>query len=180
MKRLLIIVIVIVVLIGAFLIFIYSGTYNISAMVPHYGVTRWVLSTVMDNSVVHHAKDIKAPNLNDSTMIQAGFNHYRRMCAGCHGAPGRDQGEMAKSLYPRPPLLVRAVKDWNAPELFWIVKNGIKMTGMPAFGRTHTDKDIWDITAFLEKLPGLSSEQYKSMVDAANAKRIEAMNNNRN
>jgi mono/diheme cytochrome c family protein len=176
MKRLLVVGIVIIVIIGAFLIYIYSGSYNISAMVPHNGLTRWIISTVTDNSVEHHAKDIKAPNLMDSSMIQTGFNHYRRMCVGCHGAPGRDQGEMAKSYYPKPPLLVYAVKDWNPSELFWIVKNGIKMTAMPAFGRTHSDNEIWAITAFLQKLPDMTKEQFQELNEAANRERNEAMN----
>ena len=178
MKRLLIVVIAAVVIIGAFLIYIYSGSYNISAMAPHNGLTRWIISTVTDNSVEHHAKDIKAPNLMDSSMIQTGFNHYRRMCVGCHGAPGRDQGEWAKGLYPRPPHLVNAVKDWNSSELFWIVKNGIKMTAMPSYGRTHSDEEIWAITAFLEKLPTMSSEQFKAMNEAAIEKRNERMEKN--
>jgi mono/diheme cytochrome c family protein len=166
MKRLLIVVIIIVLVISTFLIFIYSGSYNISAMVPHYGITRWVISTVMDNSVRHHAKDVKAPNLNDSLLVKSGFSHYNMMCAGCHGSPVRDQGEMAKSFYPRPPLLVKAIVDWSPSELFWITKNGIKMTGMPAFGRTHSDKDIWALVAFMEKLPRITKEQYQSYADA--------------
>ena len=176
MKQLFIVVIAIVVIIGAFLIYIYSGSYNISAMVPHNGLTLWIINTVTDNSIEHHAKDIKAPNLMDSSLIQTGFNHYRMMCVGCHGAPGRDQGRMAKGYYPKPPLLVEAVKDWKAPELFWIVKNGIKMTAMPAYGRTHSDEEIWAITAFLQKLPGMTKEQFQALNEAANKGRNEFMN----
>jgi mono/diheme cytochrome c family protein len=170
MKRLLFGAVVIVVLIGAFLIFIYSGIYDISAMVPHYGITRWIISTMTDNSVKHHAKDIKVPNLNDSSLIQLGFAQYRRMCVGCHGAPGRNQGEIAKSTYPKPPLLVKVIDEWTPSELFWITKNGIKMSGMPAFGRTHSDKEIWAITAFLEKLPSMNKEQYQALDNASKNK----------
>ena len=165
MKRLIIGLSIIVVLIAAFLIFIYSGTYNISASVPHFGITRWVISTVMDNSVKHHAKGIKAPNLNDSSMVQLGYSHYSRMCAGCHGSPVRDQGEMAKSFYPKPPHLVRVIDEWTPAELFWITKNGIKMSGMPAFGTTHSDDKIWAIVAFMEKLPKMTKEQYQAFID---------------
>jgi len=85
------------------------------------------------------------------------------MCVICHGAPGKEQSEISKGLHPSPPDLAEAPRRWNSAQLFWIVKNGIKMTGMPAFGPTHSDNQLWDLVAFVQKLPSLSPDQYNQM-----------------
>lgn len=163
MKKFWGIVITIVILIAAFLIFLYSGTYNVSAMVPHNKLTLWVINTLKDNSIEHRSKDIKAPNLDDSTMIKTGFVHYREMCVTCHGAPGIKRSEIGQGLYPHPPNLAHSAKEMPASQLFWITKNGIKLTGMPSFGKTHSDQKIWDIVAFMKQLPHMTSAQYSKM-----------------
>lgn len=162
MKYLLRIAVAVVVLLLIFIIFIYSGIYNISAMVPHNRLTLKVINALKDNSIEHHSKDIIAPALTDSSMIKTGFAHYKEMCVDCHGAPGISRDETGLGLYPKPPDLSRSAKEMPSSELFWITKNGIKMTGMPAFGKTHKDDKIWAIVAFLEKLPGMTKEQYKA------------------
>jgi hypothetical protein len=148
------------------LIFIYSGMYNMSTQSHHKKLTLWVINTLRDNSIKHHAsnQNITMPNLSDSALIKTGFVHYREMCAGCHGAPGVDQFELIlKGVYPRPPKLVRAAKDWTPEQLFWITKNGLKMSGMPGFGATHTDDKIWAMVAFTRLLPTLTKEQYQTL-----------------
>jgi mono/diheme cytochrome c family protein len=71
--------------------------------------------------------------------------------------------EIHKGLQPEPPELYEGLDEWKPNELFWIVKNGVKMTGMPAWGPTHSDEKIWAIVAFLEKLPHMNAAQYKAM-----------------
>lgn len=127
-------------------------------------MTRWLIGRLTDNSIKHHAGEIsEISNLSDSSLVKTGFNHYNEMCVGCHGAPGIDRNEVAEGLYPRPPKLLKSAKEWKSTELFWIIKNGIKMTGMPGFGVSHPDDKIWAIVAFMEKLPDMSPAQYKSM-----------------
>ena len=156
--------IIVAVLIAGYLVFIYSGIYNISAMVPHNNLTLWMMNTVRDNSVKHNADDkIKMPVLSDDSLVKMGFVHYREMCVSCHGAPGIKQSEFAEGLYPNPPMLSKVAKDWTPQQLFWITKNGLKMTGMPAFGPTHTDDMICAIIAFTKKLPTLTKEQYQAL-----------------
>ena len=151
---------IIVIVIGL-LIFIYSGIYNISAADKHTGVTLWMINTLKDNSVKHHTdQKMKVPDLSDTSLVNTGFRHYKEMCVGCHGAPGIDK--MAKGFYPNPPLLIRAAADWNARELYWIIKNGIKMSAMPAFGATHTDQMIWAMVAFTQKVPKMTKEEYQN------------------
>jgi mono/diheme cytochrome c family protein len=141
----------------------FSGIINVGATNPHSLITEIVLSTTMDNSVRYHAKGITAPPLDDTQMVMAGFRHYREMCVGCHLAPGIDSTEIRKGLMPEPPKLQEAVDEWKPAELFWVIKNGVKMTGMPAWGPTHSDQKIWAMVAFLEKLPHMTAEQYKEM-----------------
>jgi mono/diheme cytochrome c family protein len=141
----------------------FSGVIDVGATNPHHPLTEFVLSTTMDNSVRYHAKGIKAPPLDNPDMIMDGFRHYRKMCVECHLAPGINSSEIRKGLMPEPPKLQEAVEEWQPNELFWVIKNGVKMTGMPAWGPTHSDQKIWAMVAFLEKLPHMSAEQYKEM-----------------
>jgi len=144
------------------IIFIYSGLYNVSAIKPETGISKWVLETTSDNSVEHHSKAIKAPDLNDSSMIKEGFVHYQEMCESCHSAPGKKETNLAKGLNPPAPDLSESGKEMSAEELFWVTKNGIKMTGMPAWGRTHPDDKIWAIVAAVKQLHKTSPEEYNS------------------
>ncbi|HXH64699.1 MAG TPA: cytochrome c [Mariprofundaceae bacterium] len=146
---------------------LYSGIVDVGATQPHAALTRWLLHTGMQRSVHHHAGDIKAPPLYDPQMIMAGFRHYREMCAGCHLAPGIDNSEIRQGLVPKPPRLQLAAERWTPGELFWIVKNGVRMTAMPAWGATHSDDKIWAIVAFLEKLPHMTAAQYQQLDKAA-------------
>lgn len=163
MKILLGVLLTLVVLIVGSIIFIYSGLYNVSAINKETGIMRWVLHTTSDNSVEHYSKDISVPDLNDSLIIKIGFEHYNEMCVSCHGAPGKEESELSKGLNPHAPYLVRSAKHMDPKELFWVTKNGIKMTGMPAWGKTHSDEKIWAIVAFMKKLPDISAEEYKKM-----------------
>jgi len=153
--------ILIIIIIG--LIIIYSGWYDVSAANKPTGFERWLFGTTMDNSVEKHSKDLAAPNLESPDKIKEGFVHYNEMCLECHGAPGENESELEKGLNPKPPDLSNSAQDMSPEELFWVIKNGIKMTGMPAWGKTHSDDKIWSIVAFIEKLPGMTGVQYDSL-----------------
>lgn len=161
-----------VILIIVFLGFIYSGIYNISAMDRHGKITMWMVNTIKDNSIKHYTdNNIITPNLSDTALVRRGFIHYREMCVGCHGAPGIES--MAKGFYPDPPLLTKTVDEWSPQQLFWIIKNGLKMTAMPAFGVTHTDDQIWPMVAFTKMLPTMTKEQYQVFDNATKGQSVE-------
>ena len=122
---------------------------------------KWVLNTTKDRSIESRLKDITVPDLNNLSMINEGFKHYNEMCVSCHGAPGLEETEVSVGLNPTAPYLVKVAKEIDAKELFWITKNGIKMTGMPAWGKTHSDEKIWDIVAFVKKLPDMTLKNIK-------------------
>ena len=155
------------VLIGATAVGIYSGLYNIAADVPHTQPLYWLLETIRERSVEARARDIIVPNdLKDPNRISRGAGQYADMCSGCHLAPGMKRTEISQGLYPRAPEL-RRTTTLTPEEQFWVVKHGIKMTGMPAWGVTHDDDLLWDVVAFVRKLPELSPEQYETLVKNA-------------
>src|SRR3546814_3659258 len=98
------------------------------------------------------------------SMVQKGGRYFQKGCQTCHGAPGVARSEIGQGLRPSPPDLSEHARNWSPAELFWIVKNGLKMTGMPAWRPTHSDEDLWAIVAFLMKLPQLSAEEYRAIV----------------
>ena len=165
------------VLLGVAAVGIYAGLYNIAADVPHTRPVSWLFETVRDRSVATRARDIVVPNdLDDANRISKGAGQYAEMCSGCHLAPGMKRTEISRGLYPRAPELRRKT-DLTPAEQFWIVKHGIKMTGMPAWGVTHDDELLWDVVAFVQKLPELTPEQYQTLVK--NAPKYEDHEHNR-
>ena len=146
---------------------LYSGIYDVSATAPHWPVTRWVLETARTRSIKAHSASIEAPpGLDDGAKILIGVAHFAAHCAVCHGAPGVPKGDISTGLNPQPPDLAHASIRHTAPGLFWILKHGIKMTGMPAW-RDHSDDELWATVAFLQKLPGMSEEDYGKLVMAS-------------
>lgn len=156
---------VIVVLGG--LALIYSGLYDVAATASHWSIARWALETARTRSIKAHAAGIEAPpGLDDPATVITGVAHFAAHCAVCHGAPGVPKGDIAQGLYPQPPNLADAARRFSAGELFWILRNGIKMTGMPAWS-DHSDEELWATVAFLEKLPGMSEQDYAKLVVAS-------------
>ena len=127
-------------------------------------------SWTVNRSVSVRAPDEQNPHANDAAAIADGLHHYREMCVQCHGAPGVKTAEFAVGLEPAPPNLSDEANDWTDGQLFWIVKHGIRMTGMPAFGSTHSDDDIWKIVAFVRQLDHLTAEQKSQLKKAAESR----------
>lgn len=144
--------------------FIYSGLYPMGADVPHNRMTYWALETLRERSIARAAKDIEVPSLNEPARLLAGGADYNDMCAACHLKPGKRESDMSIGLYPKPPNLTEARpgdSEAEARHRFWIIKHGIKASGMPAWGPTHDDERIWNMVAFLRRLPELTPEQYQ-------------------
>jgi mono/diheme cytochrome c family protein len=144
----------------AALVVIYTGIFNVSATWKDPAPVVWAVHTTFINSVRAHANSITAPASFSEEQVRAGFRHYNETCVYCHGGPGRDPGDIGKGLNPEPPYLVDTASGWKANELFWIVKNGVRMTGMPSFAPVLKDEDIWAVVAFVQKLPTMKDEDY--------------------
>jgi len=153
---------VIIVGAAALVAYAYSGMYSVAVGTGHNAATAWYLATLRERSVEVRAEDLRTPaNLDSDERIHQGAGHYDEMCVGCHGRPGR---EPTDQFDPAPPALYRHAED--PAEAFWIVKNGIKMTAMPHH-RDHSDEDIWNIVAFLQRLPQLNAADYESLTAKA-------------
>lgn len=149
--------------------FIYLGIFNVAADDTHWPVAYRIMETARIRSIAAHAAGIQAPsNLDDHARIVGGTSHFAEHCVACHSAPGVEADDMAEGMYPKPPTLTEAAKKWTPSELFWIVKHGIKMSGMPSWAG-HSDEDLWNAVAFLEKLPGMSEADYEKLVEESKA-----------
>ena len=155
------------VLVGAAAVGIYAGLYNIAADMPHTQPVYWLFDKVRERSIAARARNIIVPNdLDDANRISRGAGQYAEMCSSCHLAPGMKRTEISRGLYPRAPELRRKT-DLAPAEQFWVIKHGVKMTGMPAWGATHGDELLWDVVAFVRNLPDLTPEQYDTLVKSA-------------
>jgi mono/diheme cytochrome c family protein len=139
---------------------VFTGGFNVAASVPHSSVETWVFSTTMKNSVQRQARGIAAPASITEEQVRHGFAKYRDSCVYCHGAPGVDATDWAQGITPEPPYLPDTVRRWRPAELFWIVRNGVKMTAMPSFGKHLSDQDIWGVVGFIQRLPGMADAEY--------------------
>jgi cytochrome c553 len=152
--------------IGAVL-FAWSGVYTIAASRGHWTVVEWFLEFGMRNSVKRRAWTIEVPPLDHPDLYVLGAAHFHRACTHCHGAPGVKGDLTARRALPPPPDLTNVSREWKANELFWIVKHGIKYTGMPAWVALERDDEVWAVVAFLQKLPGLDADAYRGLVRGA-------------
>lgn len=148
---------------GAFLVAA-TGAYNVAASAGHLKITDWFLAFGMRRSVAVRADMIPpAPPLDDDNMVRLGAAHFHGGCAFCHGAPGIAVSPIAKQMLPSPPSLNDAAAHWDDRELFWIVKHGIKYTGMPGWPALSRDDEIWTLVAFLKRLPRLDTDAYREL-----------------
>jgi mono/diheme cytochrome c family protein len=166
MKIIAIAVLIMVMSIAGGIMFSYSGLIDVSANSQEPAVIQWLLANTRKNSILSRSRNIKPPILTDMENQARGGKGYSELCASCHGAPGQKPFLGASEMNPPPPDLASIANSRSPEELFWVVKNGIRMTGMPAWGKTHTDEQIWDMVAFVKRLPGLSSVSYKNMIES--------------
>jgi mono/diheme cytochrome c family protein len=145
-----------------------AGGFDIAADSPHSPLVYRLIAFARERARAARADSIVVPPLGDAAQIAEGGEHYVAMCDGCHLGPGIADNEFRKGLYPQPPDLSKQPIDSPA-EAFWVIKHGIKMSAMPAWGLTHDDATIWAMVAFLQKLPGMTPEQYRAVAAAAAA-----------
>jgi len=145
--------------------FVYSGIYNIGADDHHSKPIFTVLQTLRDRSIHLRSKDLVVPDLNDPQLIIKGAGQYAAMCTSCHLTPIMKDSEVRAGMYPQPPNLTQLRLD--PKDEFWVIKHGIKMSAMPAWGGSHDDATIWSMVAFIQKLPKMTPQQYKNIVAKA-------------
>ncbi|WP_426358003.1 c-type cytochrome [Pseudocolwellia sp. HL-MZ19] len=157
--------------IGSIMLVIYSGIIDVAADEPHSDLVYWVLEKARDNAIEKSAQTIEVPDLSDPELLLTGATDYEFMCSSCHLKTGQSNSDLSIGLYPSPPNLTIKNEEHEshshgddlqtARENFWVIKHGIKASGMPAWGKTHDDQRIWAMVAFIKELPTLTPEQYQ-------------------
>lgn len=154
--------------VGGFLVAA-SGVVPIKASSGHWPITAWLLHFSMRRSVATHTIGMTVPALDDPDLVLRGGGHYETGCRPCHGSPDFQQPRIAQRMTPYPPYLPPVIPTWEPGELFYIVKHGVKFTGMPAWPALHRDDEVWSMVAFLRTLPGLDAAAYRRLVDGETA-----------
>ena len=146
------------------------GAYNIFATSKHWAVTEAVIEWIRESSIQARTNGVEVPPLDDQNLLSIGAGNYDAMCTTCHSAPGREPTELAQGLYPQAPVFHERRPETDeeqtlnrAKKHFLVIKRGIKMTAMPAWGLTHDDETIWGMVAFIRKLSGMTAEHYREL-----------------
>lgn len=143
--------------------FIGLGMYNVAADDPHWSITYRVMEVLRKRSISTRADDIQVPALDDETLIRSGAGNFNAMCVTCHLSPGASDTELSLGLYPVPPTWSE-LGTTDPREAFWVVKHGVKMSGMPAWGKSMDDKYIWGMVALMQQFPKMTAARYEELV----------------
>lgn len=117
------------------------------------------------------AKNLKNPRQQQrEEMIREADEHFVEHCGMCHGIDGRGDTVIGKNLYPKVPDMTQAqTQELTDGEIYYIITNGVRLTGMPAWGSEDTPEAIWDLVSLIRRLPKLSPEEMKRLQEAAKA-----------
>jgi len=140
-----------------------SGAYNVAASAKHFYITDRLIKLVLWRSIDTHSAGIDVPSLQDPGFARLGGQHFVTGCEPCHGAPGVPQSPIAAGMYPAAPSLGEITGGWSDAELFWIVRHGLKFTGMPQWAGSGRTEEVWPVVAFLRTLPSMSPQEYAAL-----------------
>jgi len=145
-------------------VFFFGGYYSVAGTAEEPAIVKWALVQVRKASIARYATDAPPAGFDDAAQVQAGARAFSaRGCVNCHGAPGVNWAKFSEGLHPDPPDLKEIANERDPKHLFWVIKNGINMTGMPSFGKIEVpDQEIWSIAAFVKKLPSVSDADFKA------------------
>ena len=164
MRRAVTLLVAAAILLVAAAVFIALGLYNVAATEQHTRPVYALIEATMRQAIRFHSRDIVAPPLDDAARVRSGRSLYALNCVRCHGAPGVAPESFALGMTPSPANLAYAAREWPAPQLFWTLKRGLKMTGMPAWEFRLADSQLWDIVAYLQAMPGESPRDYRAAI----------------
>lgn len=162
-----------VLLVGGWFVVMETRAYSVAATRHHSRPVAWLARTTMERSVRAHARTLRVPaglDLRDPALAARGIGHYHETCQSCHGAPGVSR-DPSMVMHPEPPELADpdVVSAWSDAELFWIIKHGLKDTGMVAMGPVHDDAEIWSVAALVRQLPEMTPQAYRALVTRSRA-----------
>jgi cytochrome c553 len=146
----------------------FSGLVSVAASSGHLPPVSWFLHWTLQNAVRTQSLGIEPPpdlDLDDRALVRRAAGHFASSCAPCHGGPEQVQNPVVLEMTPAPPSLAEKVPQWRARELFWIVKHGVKFSGMPAWPAPARDDEIWAMVAFLRALPDMDATRYRELTE---------------
>ncbi|WP_377155174.1 c-type cytochrome [Roseateles sp. UC29_93] len=144
--------------------FVWFGVYDVSATGPHLQPVHSLLEIALQRAVQHRADAHPPPrDLLTRERVMQGAACFRDRCVACHGAPGVAPEAFALGMQPVPSSLVEATRHWRPQDLYWITRNGIKMSGMPAWEYRLEEGELWAVVAFLDALPLMTPDQYRAL-----------------
>lgn len=149
-----------------------TGAVDVAATADYVPGAEWFFSTLSRESIRRQAGaavaagELLPRSEVDASTMRTGAQHYQEMCVVCHGAPGARRGELGQGMKPQPPDLSHTAREWSEAEILWTLENGIRHTGMPAFGETHSTDELQAIAAFVGRLDGMSPEEYRRLAGA--------------
>ena len=142
---------------------IFGGGFDASATNQHLRPVAWATHTAMRNWVRKQARDVQAPGSFTADGVRAGAREYEAHCISCHGGPAVGRAIWTSAMIPTPPYLIDATRRWSREELYVILRDGIKMTAMPAWGELRPDEELWNVVAFLEALSAMSPAEFERL-----------------
>lgn len=145
---------------------LWLGLYNVAADDPHWNATYRLLEVARDRSIAARASTIEVPDLSDPELIRGGAGNYSAMCVTCHLSPDAQETELSVGLYPRPPRWDE-LGEVDPRRAFWVLKHGIKASGMPAWGKSMDDRYLWGMVAFTQQFKTMTAAQYSAQVAAS-------------
>ncbi len=141
-----------------------SGIVPIKASSGHSALTYWALELGKRRSIATHTLGMEPLALDEPWLVLKGAGHYHDGCRPCHGAPDLAPPRVTAAMTPQPPDLIDRIEVYDPRELFYIVKHGIKFTGMPAWPAQERDDEVLAVVAFLLQLPQLDANAYRRLV----------------
>jgi mono/diheme cytochrome c family protein len=144
------------------LLLVESGLYDIGADDHHTKAVLALITQLRDRSIDARLDSTGLQPAATPAMLRSGAEHYAALCVGCHLAPGQNSSDLRTGLYPHPPNLAQQDIQ-ESRRAFWVIKHGIKMSAMPAWGKTLDDAAIWDVVAFVRKMPAMSTAEYQQL-----------------
>jgi mono/diheme cytochrome c family protein len=152
------------------LIILKTGLVNFSADQPSSDTEKHLAMSAVDASTDRHAPELKNPLPANEDTIVSGADLYMNHCAGCHGVPSNKDSVFANSFNPPVPVFFKDAPDMSENQNFYIIQHGIRWTGMPAWGKTLSSTQIWQLVTFLsniEKLPPAAAKKLEIQASPA-------------
>ncbi|HJL17613.1 MAG TPA: c-type cytochrome [Sandaracinaceae bacterium LLY-WYZ-13_1] len=143
-----------------------SGLVPIGASSEHWPATRWFLGFSMHRSVATHSLGIDPPPLDDPAQLRLGAGHYETGCRMCHGAPGTVMPPVPRAMTPHPPRLPSRTSSMDDAGLYYVVRHGVKFTGMPAWPAVPREDEPWAVVAFLREMERMEPARYRALTRA--------------